>query len=313
MVAPMTEFSIRSMRPQDRHEVAELIYVSINHWYLTHGCPPIFAGGPQTTDVFFEVYESLDPGCGIVAVNETTDRLMGSCFYHPRPLHVSLGIMNVHPNYFGCGAGRALLQFIIDFARNQSKPLRLTQSALNLDSFSLYNKAGFVPRTAYQDMILQVPDAGLNHHVQGLDRVRNATRDDVNAMAELEMQVSGITREVDYRHCIDNAAGFWHVSVFEGEDNSLDGFMISCSHPAMNMLGPCVARDQQRAIALIARELDHHRGRMPVFLIPVECELLVRTMYDWGARNCELHFCQVIGDFQPFRGVSMPTFLPESA
>jgi hypothetical protein len=36
-------------------------------------------------------------------------------------------------------------------------------------------------------------------------------------------------------------------------------------------------------------------------------------MYDWGARNCELHFCQVRGEFKPFQGISMPTFLPETA
>jgi len=31
-----------------------------------------------------------------------------------------------------------------------------------------------------------------------------------------------------------------------------------------------------------------------------------------GARNCELHFAQVLGDAQPIAGVVMPTFLPES-
>jgi GNAT superfamily N-acetyltransferase len=310
----MSGFHIRLMEPKDRHEVAELIYVSINHWYMTHGQPAIFSGGPATTDVFYDVYAALDPGCGVVAVNEATQRLMGSCFYHPRPHHVSLGIMNVHPNYFGSGAGRALLQFIIDFSRDQGKPLRLTQSALNLDSFSLYNKAGFVPRYAYQDMMLAVPESGWNRPVDGIDHVRDATLDDITAMADLEMHVSGITRDVDYRYCIENTAGFWHVSVYEGNrSRSLEGFMISCSHPAMNMLGPCVARDQQQAVALIARELDLHRGRTPVFLVPMECQHMVQTMYDWGAKNCELHFCQVLGEFQPFRGVNMPTFLPESA
>ena len=39
---------------------------------------------------------------------------------------------------------------------------------------------------------------------------------------------------------------------------------------------------------------------------------LVQQMYAWGARNCELHFCQVRGEFQPFRGVSLPSFLPET-
>jgi GNAT superfamily N-acetyltransferase len=304
---------LRAMTADDRSEVAELIYISINHWYRMHGRPPIFQGGPGVTEVFYDVYQALDPGCSVVAENPRTGRLMGSCFYHPRKHHVSLGIMNVHPNYFGEGIGKALLQYIIDYTdRNGYRALRLTQSALNLDSFSLYNRAGFVPRCAFQDMFLPVPQTGMGERVAGLDQVRDATPEDVPAMAALEIDVSGISREEDYRYCIRNDFGFWHVSVYENMSGSIDGFLISCGHPAMNMLGPCVARGDDEAAALILRELDWHRGRTPVFLVPVERAKLVRKMYDCGARNCELHFCQVRGEFQPFRGISTPTFLPET-
>ena len=81
----------------------------------------------------------------------------------------------------------------------------------------------------------------------------------------------------------------------------------------MNMLGPCVTRHHDEAAALLLRELELHRGRTPVFLLPMERSGLVRRMYDCGARNCELHFYKVCGVFQPFRGISMPTFLTEPA
>jgi len=308
----MSSLQIRPMQQDDRSEVAELIYISINHWYQLHGCPPIFQGGPAVTEVFYDVYESLDPGCGIVAENTRSGRLMGSCFYHPRPHHVSLGIMNVHPNHFGGGVGRVLLQFIIDLAGQQKKPLRLTQSALNLDSFSLYNKAGFVPRYSYQDMFIQVPSEGLSRAVPGMDCVRDATLDDVPAMMQLEMDISRITREQDYRYCIGNRDGFWHVSVHESNSGELDGFMISCGHQAMNIIGPGVSRTQDQAAALILRELNVHAGRAPVFLVPMICDDLVRRMYAWGARNCEMHFCQVLGEFHDFQGVNIPSFMPET-
>jgi GNAT superfamily N-acetyltransferase len=309
----MQTMNLRPMTAADRFEVAELIYASINVWYQQHGRPPSFVGGPSVTEVFYDVYSALTPSSAVVAENPRTGRLMGSCFYHPRKHHVSLGIMNVHPNYFGQGVGRSLLQHIIDFTdRHDYKALRLTQSALNLDSFSLYNRAGFVPRHAFQDMFLPVPPHGLKHSVEGTDRVRPATLADVPAMANLEMEVSGITREEDYRYCIANELGFWHASVHESPRGDIDGFIISSGHPAMNMLGPCVARSEGEAAALILRELDHHRGRVPVFLIPMDRPRLVRQLYDWGARNCELHLCQVRGEFQPFRGISMPTFLPET-
>jgi GNAT superfamily N-acetyltransferase len=303
---------LRAMTPADKHEVADLIYASINTWYRNHGCPAIFRGEPQVCDVFYDVYEALDPGHNVVAQHPETGRLMGSCFYHPRKHHVSLGIMTVHPNYAGLGVGRALLQHIIDFTEARRQPLRLTQSAINVDSFSLYNKAGFVPRYAYQDMLVNVPESGIPGEVPGGERVRDATLADVPAMAELEWQVSNITREPDYRYCIENRLGCWHGSVLENRAGGLDGFLISCSHPAMNMLGPGVARDELSATALLHRELNLHRGRAPVVLIPVDKSQLVRQVYAWGGRNVEMHFCQVLGPMQPFNGVNLPSFLPET-
>ena len=242
----MMSIQLRTATPEDRAEVAELIYASTNAWYQLRGMPQIFSGGPETTEVFCEVYDALEPGCCVVAENPRTGRLMGSCFYHPRPQHISLGIMNVHPNYFGRGVARALLDYIIDYTdRHGYKALRLTQSALNLDSFSLYNSAGFVPRYAYQDMMLQVPESGLSTSLPGLEHVREATPDDVTALAELELSVSGISRETDYRFCIENGQGFWHVSVYEISAGKIEGFLISSGHPAFNMLGPGVARTQE--------------------------------------------------------------------
>jgi GNAT superfamily N-acetyltransferase len=304
---------LRPMNDGDRFEVAELIYASINVWYQKNGKPPIFVGGPRVTEVFYDVYNALEPGCTVVAENPDTGRLMGSCFYHPRKLHVSLGIMNVHPNYFGLGVARALLKHIIDYTDSHGyKALRLTSSALNLDSFSLYNRAGFVPRYAYQDMFLPVPQEGLKQTTPGVERVRDATPANVPAMAALEMEISAISREEDYRYCLANQLGFWHTAVYENPRGGIDGFIISSAHPAMNMLGPVLARNDEVAAALLLRELDRHRGRAPVFLVPVDHPKLVHQMYAWGAKNCELHFCSVRGEFQPFRGVNMPTFLPET-
>ena len=167
-----------------------------------------------------------------------------------------------------------------------------------------------MPRYVFQDMVIPVPESGLGFQTPGLDHIRGATFDDVSGILALEMEVSGITREQDYRYFIENALGFWHISVYEGD---IEGFLASCGHPDMNMIGPGVSRTEDQAATLILRELDQHRWRSPAFVVPVEKEKLVRQIYDWGGRNCELHFCQVRGDFQPYRGVNLSTFLTESA
>jgi GNAT superfamily N-acetyltransferase len=309
-----SDIRLRAMEREDWPEVAGLIYLSTNYWYRANGRAAIFSGAPECAELFPQVYEALDPGCCIVAEDARTGRLTGSCFYHPRPTHVSLGIMNVHPNYFGAGIARRLLQFIIDFAEGQSKPLRLVSSALNLDSFSLYTRAGFVPRCAYQDMFLDAPAARLqealydipNHH-----RVRAATLDDVEAMAALEMEINHISRGQDYRYFVENRDGIWHSSVIENERGAIDGYLVSVAHPGSNMLGPGVMRTEEQAAALILTELSHHAAT-PVFLVPVECAALVRKLYALGAKNCELHFAQARGAWSAPTGVVMPTFMPET-
>ena len=39
---------------------------------------------------------------------------------------------------------------------------------------------------------------------------------------------------------------------------------------------------------------------------------LVRTLYTWGARNCELHLAQIRGPFHRPTGLIVPTFTPET-
>ena len=295
---------IRRMVESDRQSVAELICVSTNYWYEQHGLERIFPDGPESADVFYQVYSALEGSVGIVA--EVGGRLAGSCFYHQRPPHVSLGIMNAHPNYFGRGVARRLLDHINEVADGLRRPIRLVSSALNLDSFSLYTRAGFVPRCAYQDIALRVPEAGLED--QSPVVVREAVLDDVEAMAALEMDLCGIRREGDFRHFITNPDGFWHVSVCEDSQGHVSGFIAASGE----MLGPGVARSEEEIAALLLAELNRVRGNKVIFLLPVECAGLVRRIYGWGGRNCELHFSQVRGKYRVCTGVNLPAFMPET-
>jgi GNAT superfamily N-acetyltransferase len=309
---------LRHATAADRGAVADLICVSTNYWYRASGRPPIFTSGPDACELFWDVYEALDPGRCAVAEDPRTGRLMGSCFYHPRDTHVSLGIMNVHPNHFGRGVAARLLRLVTDLADAQNKPVRLVSSAVNLDSYSLYTRAGFHPRAVYHDMV--VPPDRVAAGLAGADvsRVRPATLADVPAIAALEWHVSRIRREQDWRHFVENAAGHWHVSVRESAGGSdtgtggIDGVLASIDHPGSRMLGPGVMADDASAADLIAAELAHRAGTSPLFLVPADRPGLVRRVYAWGGKNVELHLFQARGHAESFAGVAMPTFMPET-
>ena len=302
---------IREMRSDEWQVVAGLIHSSTNAWYEANLNRSIFQReDPSGCLVFPEVYEALDPGCCLVA-DPGTGRLAGSCFYHPRETHVSLGIMNVDPEFAGRGVARELLGEII--RRAGDLPVRLVSSCMNLDSYSLYTRAGFSPREIYQDMFLP-SDRACPEAPAGAERVREARPGDIPAMVALEEEVSGIRRGRDYEFFLRNEQQLWRVFVIEGEGGrgELDGFLCSIDHPGSNMLGPGVMRDEGDALALIHAQLRAMPGRQPVFLVPARADFLVASLYGWGARNCEMHVAQVRGPAQEFRGVTMPTFMPET-
>lgn len=311
----MKGFSLRPMRPNDRWAVAELICMSTNYWYQAHGFPMIFKSGPQSTVFHFDTYTTLEGSSGTVAVDAETNHIIGSCFQHERPTHVSLGIMNVHPNHARRGVAGALLREIVETAERVGKPVRLVSSAMNLDSYSLYNRAGFVTFAVYQDMAVRVPLEGFREAHAASSRVRPATLADLDAIVDLEREVAFIERPGDYRHFIQNGNGTWHISVCEGAQDgaALDGVLVSCLHPACNMIGPGAIRTCEAAVALLQAELNVNAGRAPVFLLPVTETELVRQAYAWGARNCELHFAQIRdGLHTRVNGIAIPTFMPES-
>lgn len=307
-------YDVRPLRKEDRAEFSETLCLAFNVWYAQHGWPgDYFQRGPQVCDIFYEIYQDISPDCSVCAVDSSTGMLIGSCFYHPREHHVSLGIMSVHPDHWGRGVGKALVKHIVDYTdSNGYESLRLVGSAMNVDSFSLYNTSGFVPRCAYNDMVLHVPETGLRQSTEGDGRVRSATMEDIPALAALEFELSGICREADYRYCIENRLGIFHSSVIEGKKGGLDGFLFSIKHPALNMIGPGVARSEQDGAALLLRQLNAFKGQTPLFLIPMEKRQLVELAYEWGARNVETHLCQIRGAYQEFKGMHFPSFLPET-
>lgn len=295
---------LRELRADEWDDLARLIFHSTNDWYeknLNRGCFP--GDDPLICRIFPEIYHELDQGCCLVV--EIEGKLAGSCFYHLRETHVSLGIMNASPDFAGQGVARTLLEEII--RRAGDKPVRLVSSALNLDSYSLYHRAGFQPLAIYQDMI--IPLDKLLPPVS--ERIRPATIDDLDQILKLEEEISGIRREKDWRYFLDDLTGLWRGMVYEDHD-TITGFLFSINHPGSRLLGPGVMRDDEAAFHLITAQLSHFEDHPPVFLVPARETKLTQRLYALGARNLEIHLSQVLGEAMTPAGIVMPTFMPET-
>lgn len=306
-------FTLRRMTTFEWLEVATLIHSSTNAWYQKNRDFVAFSGPPEDCMLYCETYELLDPGCTLVAYDDVQKRIAGSCFFHPRQTHISLGILNVHPDYFGQSVGRQLVNYIATMARQEDKPLRLVSSAMNLDSFSLYSRLGFVPFEFFQDMLVSVPESGVASIVPEGFTVRPAEINDIPAMAALEMYVQGIGREKDFRFFIENQQKIWTTTVLErNSDKKIVGFLPAIDHPSTILLGPGCMIDQAAALALISTELNRKPGTNRIVLVPSRAKEITKWMYNLGAKNIETHVAQCCGDFMKPHGIVIPCFLPET-
>jgi GNAT superfamily N-acetyltransferase len=305
-------FSLRHLQPSEFREVADLIHTSTNAWYAAQGKGVIFAGQPDDCLIYPEVYQDLDHGSCFVVYDNIAKKIVASCFYHPRSTHISVGIVNVHPDYFGLGLAKLMINAVIEQAKIEEKPVRLVSSAMNLDSLSLYTRAGFVPRQFFQDMLCPVPEAGFDIPLS--PNIRPATRADLFAIVALEGEVSRIEREDDWAYFIKNTRQIWRVFVYESEEGEgkITGVLGSVSHPASCIIGPGVARDASVMLSLIHAQLDSLRGKTPLIITPADAPEIVHGLYKMGAKNCETHIVQVYGDYTPPNGIVIPTFLPET-
>lgn len=305
---------ICSLADSEDQRVAELIHRSLVDWYGKNlGQGARFGDRSEPFLLFPRVYRELDPGEALGAFGGDGE-LLGVCFVHPRPTHVSVGIVATAPAAAGRGVARSLLAPVLERAAREGKPVRLVSSLFSLDSYSLYTRMGFRPGAIYQDLQFEVPQGGLAVPVpESAKRVRLAGVEDAGRIAAFEQGLRGILREKDWVFFLTDRVFGWRVWIVEAPSGALSGVLVSGEHPDWGMLGPGCARDPESAAALVWRALDGRRGRSSVLLAPARETDLVQRFYGWGGRNIELHVTQVLGTEFPEVGLGFPTFLPESA
>ena len=316
------ELILRTALPGDADGLAELIHRSTNAWYRGKFGYEVFACSPAEVRLFVDTYEALDPGRCLVIEDVQAGVLAGSCFVHPRATHISLGILNVDAAYTGRGIARRLVNAVTQQADAMGLPTRLVSSAMNLDSYSLYSRAGFVPYSFFQDMLIEAPLGLLTVKDPAARHARRCvtptTHADVPSLTELELACLGIQRPDDLAYFVDHASSGWQVLTARDEAGKVTGYLASIAQPACRIVGPGVSVDEPTMVALLAEQLERRAGETMLVVAPADRPGVVDQLYHWGARNCETHVAQcrpAAGSaIRPsVSGVFLPTFLPETA
>jgi GNAT superfamily N-acetyltransferase len=232
-----------------------------------------------------------DPGhYGIVA--ELDGRIAGSNFMDERSTIAGIGPISVDPDVQNSGAGRAMMQHMLDrVAANRMPGVRLVQTAYNNRSLSLYAKLGFEIREPLSVMI----GSPIKESIPGYT-VRAATDGDLDACNRLCVSVHGHDRAGELRDTIKEgtAAVVEHLGRITGYAS------------AIGYAGHAVGESNEELKALISAAPEF-LGCGP--LIPSRNGELLRWCYSKGLRLMQQMTLMSVGLYNEPRFPFIPSIL----
>jgi GNAT superfamily N-acetyltransferase len=185
---------------------------------------------------------------GIVA--ELNGRIAGSNFMDERSTIAGIGPISVDPEVQNSGAGRAMMQHMLDrVGANRLPGVRLVQTGYHNRSLSLYAKLGFEIREPLSVMI----GTPIKESIPGY-KVRAATDADLDACNRLCIYVHGHDRDGELRGAIEGgsatvvehlgritgyASGIGYAGYVVGESNEELKALISAA-PEFLGCGPLI-------------------------------------------------------------------------
>jgi predicted N-acetyltransferase YhbS len=195
---------IRPAVAEDAAECGRIIHAAFAAIADRHNFPHDF----PSVELAREVAATLIAGPGLYGVAAVQDgRIIGSNFLDERSPIGGIGPITVDPDRQNRGAGRRLMQAVLDRATARQMPgIRLVQDAFHNRSLCLYTRLGFVTREPLSLL-----------HGRPLDRrlpgyaVRPATADDIAACNRLCRRVHGFERGAE----LADAVARRHATVVE--------------------------------------------------------------------------------------------------
>ena len=286
---PPAKTQIRRATREDVEVCGEICYRAFCTLADQHNFPHEFPS-PEVADGIVRNMVSTPGFYGIVA--EVNGRVAGSNFMDERSPIAGIGPISVDPDMQNSGAGRAMMQHMLDrIASNRVPGVRLVQTAFHNRSFSLYAKLGFEIREPLSVMI----GAPIKESIRGYE-VRAASEADGAACDRLHFAVHGHERGGELRDAIK--AGSANVVEHLGR---ITGYATAIGYG-----GYAVGESNNELKALISAATEF-AGCGPQ--IPSRNGELLRWCYSKGLRLMQLNTLMSVGLYNEPRYPFIPSIL----
>lgn len=263
----------------DAAALGDICYRAFKAIADAHRFPPDLPS-PQVATALLTGFLSHERFFAVVA--EADGRIVGSNFLDERNLVSGVGPITIDPALQNDGAGRALMQAVMQRSQERGFPaIRLVQAGYHTRSLALYLKLGFQVREPL--VCLQGPAAG--KPMPGYP-VRTATAKDLEACNRLCLGVHGHERGGELADAV--AQGTARVVERAGH---VTGYATSIAY-----FGHAVAETNDDLKALI-RASESFPG--PGFLAPTRNTELVRWCLGEGLRIVHTMTLMTIGLYNP--------------
>ncbi|HTS25735.1 MAG TPA: GNAT family N-acetyltransferase [Bryobacteraceae bacterium] len=283
------EIEVRVARPEDAPACGQICYDAFSTINQTHGFPSDFANAEVATGVLSALFSSPDFYC---VVAESAGRVVGSNCLDERSRIAGIGPITIDPGTQNRGAGRKLMQAVMDRAHQRgASGIRLVQAAFHNRSLSLYASLGFdirEPLSCMQGRTRQRTVPGC--------RVRPAQSADLEACNALSRQVHGFDRGTELSQAIQHGTAI----VVERGDR------ITAYASSLAFFGHATAETNTDLEALIA-SVDSFSG--PGILVPSRNHALFRWCLANGLRVVQPMTLMSVGLYNEPAGAWLPSIL----
>lgn len=216
-------------------------------------------------------------------------RPAGSNFLSVSDSTGAVGPVSVDPGAQGAGIGRALMEDVLRYAReNGVEDVRLMQDAFNMTSLALYATLGFDTKA---------PCAFMDPTPAADDSVRQATPDDLDAVEALGCEIYRVSRRNEVAHLFG--------SPFQPFVRERNGRVAGYFAPGI--AGHGAAESEDDLIALVRHAATVTPPPLARFFCPLLEGSLYRGFLEAGCRNRKVMNLMARGPYKEPRGPWLPS------